>query len=354
MNENYLKALEGIEELNKIFFNKVNIKKRLGLETFKIDRELLTDKKITSFFSNAEIKKLVYVLSSELLIKNEIKPLIEESLKSFSRSIRLLSKESEKENFILQFNQKIFDFYLFLGQYLVLPKDDSDNKIELMYLSNYLNSIMTGNVFDIFSLNDKINDVKEINEKYYFNNIKIYLSDVDYIENLVVVTLQILCNSWTLAISNFDFLDESYSISKYIYGMTVFIKKEKEVIDKHIKKETLYDIWLGERTDYLNEIFSKLKEQNVMCDLTFVSENDGELNWNPSSKSWSKYLAGLYRVLVEKKWVKNNKSAHKIAKILTETFNFQDEIDSKNFRTDAMGIDKRFKEPFEFIKENHN
>ena len=66
MNENYLRALEGLEELKGITFSKENINKRLGLETFKIDRELLKDEQITSTFSSTEINLLISVLENVL------------------------------------------------------------------------------------------------------------------------------------------------------------------------------------------------------------------------------------------------------------------------------------------------
>jgi hypothetical protein len=353
MNENYLKALEGLEELKRITFSKENINKRLGLETFKIDRELLQDEQITSTFSSTEINKLIYVLSTESLIQRKIKPLIEDTFKYFSRSIKLINKDSEKIKCITDFNDKIVEHYLFLSQNIVLSKHHiSEDEIKLFSISSYLFSIITGNIFDINSIENKIDEIKKIPSQEYLNNLKIYLTNVDYLVNLKISIQQILKESWKSAILDFEFLNEFYTISTDLNGIPVFEKKKKKIQVTPLTQNNLFDIWLGKDTIYLNEIIIILKkEQLKFKDLIFISEIDGKLYWNKSLRNWNKYLAGFYRVLLEKKWVNNDKSAPQIVEILKETFNFENKIDSKNFRTGAMEIDKRFKEPFEFIED---
>ena len=185
-------------------------------------------------------------------------------------------------------------------------------------------------------------------------NLKIYLSNVDYIINLKVSIQQILKESWKSAILDFEFLNEFYTISADLNGIPVFEKKKKKIQVTPLTQNNLFEIWLGEDTIYLNEILNTLKKNEETDLIIFISEINGKLYWNKDKRNWSKYLAGFFKVLVEKKWVKNNKSAPKISKIFEETFNFTNEIDPKNFRSGANFIDEKYLIPFEFIKENHN
>lgn len=354
MNENYLRALEGLEELKGITFSKENINNRLGLETFKIDLELFEDEQIRSTFSSTEINKLIYVLSTETLIQTKIKPLIEDTFKCFSRSIKLINKDSEKIKHIIDFNVKIEKYYLFLSQNIVLSKRHiSEDEIKLFSISSYLFSIITGNIFDINSIKNKIDEIKKISSQEYLNNLKIYLSNVDYIVNLKVSIQQILKESWKSAILDFEFLNEFYTISSDLNGIPIFKVKKKGNKVEPLQRLTLFDLWDENNINYLSEILKTLKEiQSLNVDIIFISEKGTNLYWNRSSKNWNKHLAGFYRVLIEKKWVLGNLSAPKIVEILENTFNFEKKIDSKNFRNNAVDIDDKYKKSFAFIIEN--
>jgi len=353
MNETYLKASEGLEELKSITFTDIIINKRLALETFKIGPELTKDDKITSTFSEEEIKKLIYLSATCSLIQSKIKPLIEATFTNFSRSIKLSKNENEKRKYTLDFNDKIKKHYLFLSQKKCLTEHDI-SEVEIKLINNYiqLSSIIKNNDLDIFTLSEKFDEINKISDQEFLNNLKIYLPNVDYIEYLKVFIKQLLIASWTLTILDFKFLNDFYTISADLNGIPIFEKKKTEIKVKTLQKYTLFDLWVGNNNNYLNEIIIILtQEQHKFKDLIFISEIDGKLYWNKSLRNWNKYLAGFYRVLIEKKWVVNDKSAPQIVEILKETFNFENKIDSKNFRSGAMEIDNRFKEPFEFIED---
>ena len=351
MNETYLKASEGLEELKSITFTDQIINRRLALETFKIGLELTKDDKITSTFSEEEIKKLIYLSATYSLIQSKIKPLIEATFTNFSRSIKLSKNENEKRKYTLDFNDKIKEHYLFLSQKKCLTEHDiSEVEIKLTNIYIQLSSIIKNNDLDIFTLSEKFDEINKISDQEFLNNLKIYLPNVDYIEYLKVFIKQLLIASWTLTILDFKFLNDFYTISADLNGIPVFEKKKIQVTP--LTQNNLFDIWLGKDTIYLNKIIIILKMEHLKFkDLIFISDIDGKLYWNKSLRNWNKYLAGFYRVLLEKKWVNNDKSAPQIVEILKETFNFENKIDSKNFRTGAMEIDKRFKEPFEFIED---
>lgn len=335
-----------LSEIITILDSDERITKHVQSKTISVYSNYFIGNDFTEIFTNEIQDKIIFILSSELLFNETIRPKIDEIISVFQQEIDSTQNNRKKIELVINHNKKLSELYQTVkneGEKLLFSDLNCvENYVEL-YFNNFCNNSPVYNKIE--SDIEKISSVtNNIDQRELIHQI----NQMDYLANIKTLT------KFHLLKINYSFFKTNLSLIRnkqinYENGFPILGSSLKKQVEK--KEETLYNIWQNKDTSYLDEIF-KILQTEEHFHISFVTEIDGKIKWNEVD-NFAQYLAGFFSVLHKKKWVCIC-SAPRIAKIFTKTFNRYRTFDSKAFRNIEIFSKEDYLKPFSFIKENKN